>query len=126
MKIWTNFAKTGNSNIKGLVDWPAYKEDTDQYLYITESLEVKSGFAEITQKWPTRTNLGLSVNKTIDCWIIFYYLDTFEEVGENSSVMILSAGVDFSRRVNLLQERVPNPGGVPKYIVQYTIQVFRS
>jgi para-nitrobenzyl esterase len=50
MKIWTNFAKTGNPNIQGLVDWPTYQETTDQYLYITESLQVRSGFSKVAQK----------------------------------------------------------------------------
>lgn len=50
MKLWANFAKTGNPSLKGLVDWPAYQEATDQYLYITESLEAKSGFSRIAQK----------------------------------------------------------------------------
>ena len=61
-----------------------------------------------------------------DRCIMIYYVEIFEEVGENSSVIMLSAVVDFSRRVNLLQVRVPNPGGVPKYIVLHPIQVFRS
>ena len=50
MKIWTAFARTGNPSVKGLVDWPAYDEATDQYLYITESLQVKSGFPKVAQK----------------------------------------------------------------------------
>ncbi|OGN90414.1 MAG: hypothetical protein A2158_05590 [Chloroflexi bacterium RBG_13_46_14] len=41
MKMWTNFAKTGNPSIEGVVDWPSWDEDKDQYLYITESPEVK-------------------------------------------------------------------------------------
>jgi carboxylesterase type B len=35
MKIWAHFAKTGNSNLKGVVNWPVYQAATDQYLYIT-------------------------------------------------------------------------------------------
>jgi para-nitrobenzyl esterase len=50
MQIWTNFAKTGDPSIKGVVDWPAYKETTDQYLHIAETLEVKPGFSRIAQK----------------------------------------------------------------------------
>jgi para-nitrobenzyl esterase len=50
MRTWTDFAKTGNPSLKGLVDWPVYEETTDQYLYITESLRVKSGFSRIAQK----------------------------------------------------------------------------
>jgi para-nitrobenzyl esterase len=50
MQLWTNCAKTGNPILKGLVEWPAYQEATDQYLYITEKLEVKSGFSRVGQK----------------------------------------------------------------------------
>ena len=49
MKMWTQFAKTGNPGIKGLIEWPAYDEDTDRYLYIAESLQVKSGFSRIVE-----------------------------------------------------------------------------
>jgi para-nitrobenzyl esterase len=49
MTMWTQFAKTGNPSVKGLIEWPAYDENTDQYLYIAESLQVKSGFSKIAQ-----------------------------------------------------------------------------
>jgi para-nitrobenzyl esterase len=50
MRLWTNFAKTGNPSLKGVVDWPAWEQGTDQYLHITESLRVKSGFSRIAQQ----------------------------------------------------------------------------
>jgi para-nitrobenzyl esterase len=50
MRMWTNFARTGNPSLKEVVDWPAYNEATDQYLYIGESLHVKSGFSGVAQK----------------------------------------------------------------------------
>jgi para-nitrobenzyl esterase len=50
MTMWAQFAKTGNPSVKGLIKWPAYKAATDQYLYITEHLEVKSGFSTVGQK----------------------------------------------------------------------------
>ena len=50
MRMWTNFAKTGNPGSKELIEWPAYAEATDKYLYIAETLEVKSGFSTIAQK----------------------------------------------------------------------------
>jgi para-nitrobenzyl esterase len=49
MQMWTAFARTGNPSVKGLIDWPAYDEDTDKYLYIVEPLQVKSGFSRIAQ-----------------------------------------------------------------------------
>jgi para-nitrobenzyl esterase len=43
MKIWTQFAKTGTPSVPGLVDWPAYTAETDQYLEIGAELKVKKG-----------------------------------------------------------------------------------
>lgn len=45
MKIWTQFARTGNPSVPGLVDWPAYAADNDKYLDIGAALTVKSGVA---------------------------------------------------------------------------------
>ena len=45
MKLWTQFAKTGNPSVSGLIDWPAYTEDNDKYLEIGKELTVKSGVA---------------------------------------------------------------------------------
>jgi para-nitrobenzyl esterase len=50
MKLWANFARTGNPGLKGVADWPAYREDTDLYLNISETPRVKSGFSRIAQK----------------------------------------------------------------------------
>ena len=50
MNLWINFAKTGNPSLKGVIDWPAWEQDTDQYLYITDTLQAKSGFSKIAQK----------------------------------------------------------------------------
>jgi para-nitrobenzyl esterase len=50
MTIWTQFAKTGTPHVEGLVTWPTYEETTDQYLYFTETLQVKSGFSQVGQR----------------------------------------------------------------------------
>jgi para-nitrobenzyl esterase len=50
MAMWTQFARTGNPNVKGLVSWPAYDAVTDQYLYVSDPLQVKSGFSKVAQK----------------------------------------------------------------------------
>ena len=50
MKLWVTFARTGNPSTKGLVDWPVWDEAKDQYLYITEKPEVRSGFSKVGQK----------------------------------------------------------------------------
>jgi para-nitrobenzyl esterase len=47
MSMWTQFARTGDPNVKRLITWPAYEASTDQYLYIADPLEVKSGFSKI-------------------------------------------------------------------------------
>ncbi len=50
MTIWTNFARTGIPSIPGKIDWPAWDEGKDQYLYITDKPEVRSGFSKVGQK----------------------------------------------------------------------------
>jgi para-nitrobenzyl esterase len=47
MNIWAQFAKTGDPSVEGLITWPAYDAATDEYLYIAEPLEVKSGFSQL-------------------------------------------------------------------------------
>jgi para-nitrobenzyl esterase len=47
MSMWSQFTRTGDPNVKGLITWPAYEAFTDQYLYIADPLEVKSGFSKI-------------------------------------------------------------------------------
>jgi para-nitrobenzyl esterase len=50
MTMWTNFARTGDPGMPGVVDWPAWDEAMDRYLYVTEEPEVKSGFSKVAQK----------------------------------------------------------------------------
>jgi para-nitrobenzyl esterase len=55
--IWTTFAKTGNPSVKGLIDWPAWESQSDQYLLITDPLQVKTKYSDLlkiqadTSKW---------------------------------------------------------------------------
>ncbi len=46
MAMWARFAATGNPSVKGLIEWPAWDIDGDQYLDIGYELEVKSGVAQ--------------------------------------------------------------------------------
>jgi para-nitrobenzyl esterase len=48
MKIWAQFASTGNPSVEGLIKWPAFKmtPGEDKYMSIANPLEVKSGFLE--------------------------------------------------------------------------------
>ncbi len=50
MAMWTQFARTGNPNVEGLVKWPTYDSETDQYLYISDPLQIKSGFSKVAQE----------------------------------------------------------------------------
>lgn len=45
MKIWAEFARTGNPSVSGLIDWPAYTSEDGQYLEIDGELAVKAGVA---------------------------------------------------------------------------------
>ncbi|HLC29863.1 MAG TPA: carboxylesterase family protein [Dehalococcoidia bacterium] len=47
MTMWTQFAKTGNPSVEGLIDWPTWDPANDQYLDIAWPLEVKSGYSKI-------------------------------------------------------------------------------
>jgi para-nitrobenzyl esterase len=49
MSMWAQFMKTGNPSIQGIT-WPPYDSSSDQYLYIVDSPEVKSGFSKIGSK----------------------------------------------------------------------------
>jgi para-nitrobenzyl esterase len=49
MAMWAQFARTGNPSIKGLVKWPAWDPVRDNYIYITDPLQIKSGFSEVGQ-----------------------------------------------------------------------------
>jgi carboxylesterase type B len=47
MKIWTQFARTGNPNIEGVAQWPVYEAEGDRYMYFADPPEVRSGFSGI-------------------------------------------------------------------------------
>jgi para-nitrobenzyl esterase len=49
MELWASFAKTGIPQAKGVTNWPAHSVDTDRYLYVAGTLEVKSGFSLVAQ-----------------------------------------------------------------------------
>jgi para-nitrobenzyl esterase len=53
--IWTNFARTGNPSVKGLIEWPAWEGKTDKYLLITDPLQIKQGYSDLTKIVPDRS-----------------------------------------------------------------------
>jgi hypothetical protein len=59
MTIWTQFARTGNPSVKGLVEWPAWDKTSDQYLDITEPLQVKSGYSDLVKIKAIRSSVSL-------------------------------------------------------------------
>jgi para-nitrobenzyl esterase len=48
MALWTQFAATGDPSVKGTVSWLPYDLNSQQYLDIGETLQVKSGFSKVT------------------------------------------------------------------------------
>lgn len=57
--MWTQFARTGSPSVKGLIEWPAWDEAHDPYLYISETLDIKSGYSDLSQIQPIR--IGISI-----------------------------------------------------------------
>ncbi|MFN3579601.1 MAG: carboxylesterase family protein [Pseudomonas sp.] len=47
MTIWTNFAKTGNPSIPGELDFPEYKGDTQTYVELSDSAEIKDNLSSV-------------------------------------------------------------------------------
>jgi para-nitrobenzyl esterase len=50
MKLWSSFAATGKPKAAGVPNWPEYSEKSEEYLYIGEKLELKSGFSKVAQQ----------------------------------------------------------------------------
>jgi para-nitrobenzyl esterase len=54
MKMWTQFARTGDPNIEGIIEWPVYNREEDKYMYIADPLEIKTGFSQIKPESTTQ------------------------------------------------------------------------
>ncbi len=50
MQMWTQFARTGDPSVKGLIYWPAWDKATEKYLYIAEPLQVKLGYSKVVKQ----------------------------------------------------------------------------
>ncbi|MFC1838030.1 carboxylesterase family protein [Thermodesulfobacteriota bacterium] len=59
MKMWAQFALTGDPNVDGIIQWPVYNEEDDKYMYSADPLEIKTGLSKIkpepTQPQPNGT-----------------------------------------------------------------------
>ena len=43
-RYWVQFAKTGNPNVEGLPEWPAYEPETDQHLELGDEIKAGAGY----------------------------------------------------------------------------------
>jgi para-nitrobenzyl esterase len=50
MGLWANFVKTGRPRAQGVPDWPEYLGNTDQYLYICDQSEIRTGFSKVAEQ----------------------------------------------------------------------------
>ncbi len=47
MTMWVQFAKKGDPSVTDLVDWPAWRASSDQYLDVAWPLQVKPGYSKV-------------------------------------------------------------------------------
>lgn len=47
MTMWTNFAKTGNPSIEGIIEWTPYTTENDAFLEIGAELNMRTGLADV-------------------------------------------------------------------------------
>ena len=58
MKMWTQFARTGNPNVEGITEWPVYNKEDDKYMYVADPPEIKTGFSKIKPPYPPQPDQG--------------------------------------------------------------------
>jgi len=49
MELWANFARDGKPSVMGISEWPEYTEDSDQYMNVCDTFEVKTGYSKVAQ-----------------------------------------------------------------------------
>jgi len=60
--VWAQFAKTGNPSVPGLIDWPAYTEQANNYLDIGNPLTAKTNIQASYVAPPPRPTTGGGAN----------------------------------------------------------------
>jgi para-nitrobenzyl esterase len=83
MRIWAQFAATGNPSVAGLVTWPTYEETTDKYLDIGYTLEVKTGVATAGVSPPEEEPAGLVAYTNAEYGFSLKYPGNWNEKTEN-------------------------------------------
>jgi hypothetical protein len=51
--------RAGNPSKKGIIEWLAWDKVDDRYLYVAETIEVKSGHSDLTKIQPIRIGISL-------------------------------------------------------------------
>jgi para-nitrobenzyl esterase len=64
MSYWTNFAKTGNPNGKGLPHWPAYTQEKDRHMELGD--EIKSGVNLYNQECDLIEKIQVNMLKSVN------------------------------------------------------------
>jgi para-nitrobenzyl esterase len=64
MSYWTNFAKTGNPNGKGLPHWPAYTQEEDRHMELGD--EIKSGVNLYNQECDLIEKIQVNMLKSVN------------------------------------------------------------
>jgi len=59
MTIWAKFAKTGDPSVKGLIEVPPWDKVQDQYLLISDPLQIKSGYSDLAKIKSIKSPLSL-------------------------------------------------------------------
>ncbi len=98
MAMLTQFARSGDPNVKGLVTWPAYDSATNQYLYIADPLQVKSGYSKVAPKGYMRI-LEIAIVYSLIILLIWSFK---WNVSKSSPYAIISACIFLATIIHLL------------------------
>jgi len=49
MEIWANFARDGKPSAESITEWSEYAEESDRYMNVCDTFEIKTGFSKVAQ-----------------------------------------------------------------------------